>query len=181
MTDPRLQSMHLESAPRRDEFRRARGRVQSCLGEHTIAGDLRLIQGLKSKDATDCRSSHHVGGSISNCWLLDQGRQLNLKIGLNSVGRLPDNDVVVNDPSVSRRHCAIVVHSDLSVELHDVASKNGTTINGRKLTVATRLHDGDEIVLCDRKLIFMMQSGSPTMDRSRLRQSQIPDDITLAG
>ena len=61
-----------------------------------------------------------------HCWLLDRGRQIPLKVGLNSVGRLPDNDIVIDDATVSRRHCAIVVHSDLTIEIHDVASKNGT-------------------------------------------------------
>ncbi|QEG29459.1 Transcriptional regulatory protein EmbR [Gemmata obscuriglobus] len=73
---------------------------------------------------------------------------------MNSIGRLPDNDVVVNDECVSRRHCAIVVHSDLRCELHDVASKNGTILNGRRIPQPTKLQSGDQITLCNRRLTF---------------------------
>lgn len=179
MNDPRLQSMHLESAPRRDDFRRARQRVQGALGSHTLAGDIRQIQG-EGRD-TYVPSSNPSAPPNGICWLLDHGRQIPLKVGLNSIGRLPDNDVVIDDATVSRRHCAIIVHSDLSVELHDVASKNGTTINGSKMGGPTRLQDGDEITLCERRLVFVMKSGAPTVDRSMSRQSHHSDDHTLAG
>jgi pSer/pThr/pTyr-binding forkhead associated (FHA) protein len=113
--------------------------------------------------------------------LLDRGRQVALKVGLNSIGRLPDNDVVIDDATVSRRHCAIVVHSDLTTEIHDVASKNGTTVNGQKIAGPTRLRDGDEIGLSDRQLTFLMFSGEATgavVKRSHFSSS---DDRTLAG
>jgi hypothetical protein len=172
--------MHLESAPRRDDFRRARQRVQGALGSHTLAGDIRQLQ-ADGRDNTYVPGSSPSGPPNGLCWLLDHGRQIPLKVGLNSIGRLPDNDVVIDDATVSRRHCAIVVHSDLSVELHDVASKNGTTINGSKMGGPTRLQDGDEITLCERRLVFVMKSGAPTVDRSPSRKSHLADDHTLAG
>ena len=100
---------------------------------------------------------------------MDRGRKLPVKIGMNSVGRLPDNDVVIDDPTVSRRHCAVVVHSDLSIELHDVASKNGTLLNGRKINGPTRLKDGDEITLCERRLQFLVvvDQKSPSVSISK--------------
>jgi len=40
---------------------------------------------------------------------------------------MPDNDVVLQDAYVSRRHCAILIHlTGERCELHDIASKNGT-------------------------------------------------------
>ncbi|HEY1186722.1 MAG TPA: FHA domain-containing protein [Gemmata sp.] len=87
-------------------------------------------------------------------FLKDGSNVYPLRIGMNSVGRLPDNDVVIRDECVSRRHCAIVVHSDLRCELHDVASKNGTLLNGRKIPQPTRLQSGDHITLCNRRLTF---------------------------
>ncbi len=180
MIDPRLQSMHLESAPRRDDFRRARQRVQGALGSHTLAGDLRLLQQGDGRDITSVPGSSPSAPANGVCWLLDHGQQIPLKVGLNSIGRLPDNDVVIDDATVSRRHCAIVVHSDLSVELHDIASKNGTTINGHKMGGPTRLKDGDEITLCERRLVFVMKSGAPTIDRSASHNSHHSDDHTLA-
>ncbi|MBO0701122.1 MAG: FHA domain-containing protein [Zavarzinella sp.] len=120
-----------------------------------------------------------AGGT--HCWLLDRGRQVPLKVGLNSIGRLPDNDIVIDDATVSRRHCAVVVHSDLTVELHDVASKNGTTINGRKIQGPTRLHDGDEIGLSEHRLQFLMFAGQPTVPPVPRSHHSSVDDRTLAG
>lgn len=153
--------------------------VQGALGEHTMAGDLRFVNGPAGDDATFIPGSNPSSPPNSACWLLDRGRQIPLKIGLNSVGRLPDNDVVIDDAAVSRRHCAIVVHSDLSIELLDIASKNGTTVNGDRLKGSARLSDGDEIALCERKLMFVMNSGAATIDRPT--PHHISDDATQAG
>jgi pSer/pThr/pTyr-binding forkhead associated (FHA) protein len=63
--------------------------------------------------------------------------------------------VVLADPYVSRRHVAIVVHAHGGCELHDVASKNGTLINGHGISGPTRLNSGDHIRLSDHLLIFL--------------------------
>jgi pSer/pThr/pTyr-binding forkhead associated (FHA) protein len=87
-----------------------------------------------------------------------------LKPGLNSIGRMPDNDVVVADPSVSRRHCAIVVHLVRGCELHDTASKNGTFLNGKRIHGPTRLAAGDVIKMCDREITFQSGDAPPPPD-----------------
>ena len=92
-------------------------------------------------------------------WLQDGEGIYPLKVGLNSVGRMPDNDVIVPDGSVSRRHCAIIVHAGDGCELHDTASKNGTFLNGQRIQGPTRLAHGDEIRMCDHKIIF--QTDTP--------------------
>ena len=71
------------------------------------------------------------------------------------VGRSPDNDVVLDDAYVSRRHCAVLVHAGDRCELHDVASKNGTYLNGQKICGPTRLKSGDEIRMCNKNLVFV--------------------------
>ena len=179
--DPRLLSIHLEGNPRRDAFRQARARVEHVAGGHTIAGEVRLPLGSEAKLLkTLAPGEVPVKSGGTQCWLLDRGKQIPLKIGLNSVGRLPDNDVVIDDATVSRRHCAIVVHSDLTIEVHDVASKNGTTVNGAKINGPTRLRDGDEIGLSDRRLTFLMFSGQATNPPPRAHHP-LSDDHTLAG
>jgi hypothetical protein len=180
--DPRLLSIHLEGNTRRDAFRAARGRVENAAGGHTLAGEVRLALGSEARDyKTLAPGEVPVKTAGTHCWLLDRGKQVPLKVGLNSIGRLPDNDVVIDDATVSRRHCAIVVHSDLTIELHDVASKNGTTINGKKIGGPTRLRDGDEIGLSEHVLTFLLFSGqatSPPPIRAHISSS---DDHTLAG
>jgi pSer/pThr/pTyr-binding forkhead associated (FHA) protein len=82
-------------------------------------------------------------------------------MGMNSVGRLPDNDVVIRDECVSRRHCAVVIHHDLRCEIHDVASKNGTILNGKKIPNPSRIQSGDQITLCNRRLTFHISECTP--------------------
>jgi pSer/pThr/pTyr-binding forkhead associated (FHA) protein len=94
-------------------------------------------------------------------YLKDGSNVYPLHLGLNSVGRLPDNDVVIRDECVSRRHCAVVIHHDLRCELHDVASKNGTILNGKKIPQPTKLQSGDQITLCNRRLTFHITEVAP--------------------
>jgi hypothetical protein len=165
MSDPRLQSLHLEGQPRREQFRAARQALQAACGSHTMAGDLRL---LGPDDRLDASTLAAPPGGFAPppagrfmFYLKDGANVFPLHLGLNSVGRLPDNDVVIRDECVSRRHCAILVHTDLRCELHDVASKNGTLLNGKKIPGPTRLQSGDQIVLCNRRLTFHVTDALP--------------------
>ena len=163
MSDPRLQSMHLEGQPRREQFRAARQAIQAACGSQTIAGDLRLALPNERLDASTMASPS--GGFAATgrftFYLKDGSDVYPLHLGMNSVGRLPDNDVVIRDECVSRRHCAILVHSDLRCELHDVASKNGTQLNGKKIGGPTRLQSGDQILMCNHKLTFHICDALP--------------------
>ncbi|MGW1915212.1 FHA domain-containing protein [Streptomyces sp. NPDC002076] len=52
------------------------------------------------------------------------------------IGRAADNDFVVNDLVVSRRHAELRAHSDGTYEIVDLGSHNGTYLNGRPVTRA---------------------------------------------
>ncbi|MER6925680.1 FHA domain-containing protein, partial [Streptomyces spiralis] len=47
------------------------------------------------------------------------------------VGRSADADVPLDDPDVSRLHCAVTVSADGRVSVADLASTNGTVLDGR--------------------------------------------------
>lgn len=61
------------------------------------------------------------------------------------IGRDPHNDIVLRDAKVSRAHAEIVFERGFFV-LHDLASANGTYVNGTKVRVAP-LTDGAQIKL----------------------------------
>jgi len=159
MPDPRLSSIHLEALPRRLDFRRARERLIGAFGEQTLA----LERHLQDANAPDLRTfieqseqdAERKAPPGLKYWLMDKDAVYPLKVGLNTVGRMPDNDVAILDGSVSRRHCAIVVHVTSGCELHDTASKNGTFLNGHRISAPEPINPGDEIRLCDRKLVFV--------------------------
>ncbi|MGV9646457.1 FHA domain-containing protein, partial [Streptomyces sp. NPDC003514] len=50
------------------------------------------------------------------------------------VGRSADADVPLDDPDVSRLHCAVTVGADGRVAVADLGSTNGTTLDGTRLT-----------------------------------------------
>jgi hypothetical protein len=159
MADPHLNSMHLD-LPRREEFRRAREMLIRSRGQQT--------QALEHLD--EAAWPHGDGNTLVqhfpdrvppglDQWLMDQDAIYPLKVGVNTIGRLPDNDVVIKGSYVSRRHCAILVHAGDGCELHDIASKNGTYVNGRRLVGPVHLNSGDEIRMCDRQFIFYSKAG----------------------
>ena len=166
MAYPRLNSIHLEP-PRRQEYRRAREALLNARGWQTLAAEggqggvsvaephNTLIQDPKRSPPSDLQY-----------WLVDKEYIYPLKVGLNTIGRAPDNDVVLADSYVSRRHCAILVHANDTCELYDTASKNGTFLNGSRLASPTLLKSGDEIRVCNRQFVFLARhdgpGGSPT-------------------
>jgi FHA domain len=156
MADPRLNSVHLE-APRRQEYRRARDVLLHARGSHTIYAD-RADQSELSGHTIIQKGDGVAAGELV-CWLLDGEFIYPLKVGLNTLGRSNDNDVVVEDAYVSRRHCAVLVHSNQTCELHDTASKNGTYLNGTRLAGPAILKPGDEIRVSNQQLIFQTRSG----------------------
>jgi pSer/pThr/pTyr-binding forkhead associated (FHA) protein len=56
-----------------------------------------------------------------------------------TVGRDPGNDIILRDPKVSRHHGEIVFERGFFV-LHDLASANGTYVNGKRIRVAPLTH-----------------------------------------
>lgn len=62
-----------------------------------------------------------------------------------TIGRHPDNNVVINDPMVGRHHLQITQHDDGHFSVVDLNSKNGTFINGKRVYGEVRLRPSDEI------------------------------------
>ncbi len=69
-----------------------------------------------------------------------------------TIGRAPDNDLVLDFPQVSRHHCRIVRQDD-GTHILDLNSTNGTFVNGHRVKQA-RLAVGDVINLGSYALCF---------------------------
>lgn len=69
-----------------------------------------------------------------------------------TIGRLPENDIVVNVSSVSRHHAKITETASGTYEIEDLQSKHGTYVNGRKVKGHSPVHSGDRIVLATTPL-----------------------------
>ena len=135
--------------------------MESGCGQQTLGGDLGW---LEEADA-GLGDTRAFGIDTNRSFWVQDGEQLHtLTMGVNSIGRLPDNSVIIRDECVSRRHCAIVVHHDGSCDLHDIASKNGTLLNGAKIHGPTKLRPGDKIGLCAKQLVFLIRDETNSTD-----------------
>ncbi len=77
-------------------------------------------------------------------------------------------DVLVEDPLVSRRH-ARIAWDGAGYVLEDLASTNGTTVNGEPLVGARRLEPGDRIGVGAISVVFEQGGGA-------VRPEPVPDD-----
>src|SRR6267143_6812851 len=59
-----------------------------------------------------------------------------------SIGRTPENDLVIEDTSLSRRH-ALIENFEGRFNLSDCGSSNGTFVNGKSIAGLTELSDRD--------------------------------------
>ena len=95
-------------------------------------------------------------------WLSTAESDVRLAPGDNVLGREAGLAVRLDRPGVSRRHASIRIEGDKAA-LSDLASKNGTFVNGTPVGAPTPLRDGDEIRLGRRlTLVFRRSEGDDT-------------------
>lgn len=73
------------------------------------------------------------------------------------IGRLDDNDIVLNDDEVSRHH-AVIIDTGGSFVITDQGSANGVEVQGQLLRPSATLANGDQINICGHKFTFEIQS-----------------------
>jgi pSer/pThr/pTyr-binding forkhead associated (FHA) protein len=85
-----------------------------------------------------------------------QGPRPNLVFELDKpsymIGREAGNDIVIEDPQVSRRHAQLTRQGN-SYLIEDVGSTNGTYVNGKRVMAPTLLSNGDMVGLADTVII----------------------------
>jgi DNA-binding winged helix-turn-helix (wHTH) protein len=127
------------------------------VSDATLVGlvkEIRRALGDRDRNAPIVRTVHRVGYAFNapiasasqhsnvSRWLIAGERRIALVPGENVIGRDPDANVCLDYSTVSRRHARLLV-SDASTVLEDLGSKNGTTIDGTRLTAAVTLRNGD--------------------------------------
>ncbi|MBQ7280651.1 MAG: FHA domain-containing protein [Bacteroidales bacterium] len=66
-----------------------------------------------------------------------------------TIGKLPDNNIVIDNPKVSRHHAKIVMDKLGIYTLVDLQSTNGSYVNGRKVKGSQTIKPGDRIMLAN--------------------------------
>jgi len=125
-----------------------------------------------------------LGGQLG-----DAGRSLPLGPKRTTIGRDPNNDLVLDDDTISSEHAAIEVR-DGRYWLEDLRSTNGTRLADRLLAEGEQrpLKGGDHVRLADVDLMFVVEgyvpggatvylssSTTPPADWPALADAQAPD------
>ncbi len=107
------------------------------------------------------RPGHEVAppDSASRAYLLvqtDGAAQVRFNLGgaLISIGRASDNDVIVDDPEVSRHHCQLKLQHG-AYSFADLGSRNGSWINGQPVSEVA-LGPGDSIQIGSTEIEFQV-------------------------
>jgi pSer/pThr/pTyr-binding forkhead associated (FHA) protein len=99
--------------------------------------------------------------------------------GRLTIGRARSNDVVLDDPNVSRFH-AEVTETDDGIQLTALASRNGTRVNGQLVQRAV-IDTGSEIGIGPFRLIFDGESFLARDDRGALRLDALDVVVRVKG
>ncbi|MFZ1178904.1 MAG: ATPase/transcriptional regulator EmbR [Mycobacterium sp.] len=89
----------------------------------------------------------------------DSGRSYPLQSAATRIGRLSDNDIVLESANVSRHH-AVIVDTGTNYIINDLRSSNGVHVQHQRIRAAATLHDGDHIRICDHEFTFQIAAGN---------------------
>ena len=99
-----------------------------------------------------------------NAILIIEGVRVHpLKESVINIGRKFENQIIIDDPRISRTHAQLRAIKGHFV-LFDLKSTGGTFVNGQR-TSETVLYPGDVISLAGVTLIFAQDNPSPHPDR----------------
>lgn len=133
--------------------------AQRCtLGEPPLIDGAVLSLGCPAEPGPEIASAaaqlHVVAGPDAGGVHLLHGGQIR-------VGRSAEADVPLDDPDVSRLHCAVTLTPEGQVTVTDLGSTNGTTVDGREITdLPVRLSPGSLLRLGESALRLTAGDGT---------------------
>ncbi len=143
------------------------------VSDATLVGLVKeLRRALQDKGRTPplIRTHHRVGYSLNresgrplesrlSRWLVIGERRVAVTTGELLIGRDPTADVRIEHATVSRRHARLLVGDD-HTSIEDLASKNGTLIDGERLAAPAALRDGDHF-MCGAVMLTYREAAAP--------------------
>jgi FhaA, N-terminal domain/FHA domain len=159
MTPPRIR-FETEDTLRFGEFgvtapQDTSGQTRIFRTEESSGGE--IDQGTATISADEARR-HGLAREIVEIVLGDEKHQLEGR-GPWSVGRSQENDIVINDPNVSRKH-ARISRADNGFVVEDLGSTNGTLLDGAPID-RERIEGGDELTFGQSTARFIRRIDSP--------------------
>jgi DNA-binding winged helix-turn-helix (wHTH) protein len=99
-------------------------------------------------------------------WFIGESTRVGLFGGENILGRGADV-IDIELPTISRRHARIVIKED-AITIEDLGSKNGTWLDGERLTGSRTLSDGN--VVCLGSVRFTLRLFKPAASTASVDQ-----------
>jgi len=117
---------------------------------------------------------------ITRIVVTEEGRpERTIEVGeVLSIGRSPENGLVLDDQQTSRRHAEIRRQGGGGYTLLDTGSANGTWVNGRPLSAPRELRNGDVISIGNARLRFFGPL-TYTLEQSQTAKKGEPTDIAF--
>jgi pSer/pThr/pTyr-binding forkhead associated (FHA) protein len=112
--------------------------------------DLAISQAADVEGVTGYALVVERGPRAGLTWLLEPGT--------TTLGRGPDQDIFLDDVTVSRRHAELVTDEVGAAHIKDAGSTNGIYINGERLDESP-VQAGDEIIIGKYHLILVHGDG----------------------
>ena len=131
------------------------GQTRIFRTEESSGGE--IDQGTATISADEARR-HGLAREIVEVVLGDEKHQLEGR-GPWSVGRSQENDIVIHDPNVSRRH-ARISRADNGFVVEDLGSTNGTLLDGAPID-RERIEGGDELTFGQSRARLIRRIDSP--------------------
>ncbi len=96
------------------------------------------------------------------------------------VGRSSENQIIVRDERVSRRH-AEILHQKGGWVVRDLGSRNGTQVDRRAISAEYSLSDGETISVADCEIVFTSNLAGAFSSFSPLPVGKSGDQLTQEG
>ncbi len=138
--------------------------------EHTAAHDFTEIEAKVGTPAPKPCLTVLTGGS--------SGRQFKIEKGQAVIGRVPNAEIRLEDDGISRSHARIRAETGRAW-VEDLASRNGTFVNGHRITAPVELREGDKIQIGRTTVLrFGHQDALDESFHEHLMSSALRDGLT---
>jgi len=157
--------------------------LRAATGKHSkYIGETVQFTGHQTAKVTDTPPSPQVVGEPAGMNTLDftagpkAGQTMNFDAKTISIGRSADNDIVVDDPTVSRHHARITSQGG-TYRIEDLGSTSGTRVGGKEVTLA-QIAPGSTVKLGDTELGFNMGAIGVKDAPVRKQEHSVPERST---
>ncbi|WP_455202532.1 FHA domain-containing protein [Kaarinaea lacus] len=106
-------------------------------------------------------------------------QEIELEHGSVCIGRAKDNQILLNDATVSSHHAKIVTVMSTSY-IQDLGSTNGVFVNGKPVVVQA-LHAGDVISVGNHEILFQQSEANQSSEEENVYDTHLANSMAGLG